>query len=354
MEILVTLNESYLPPLQVMLTSLHLAHPGQPITLHLMHSGIPEESLEAVGSQCGLYGIQFSPIRVDDDLFEGAPVSAQYPRQMYYRLLAPQLLPRQLHRVLYLDPDVLILNSLLPLWQMDLEGKLFAAASQKGKAELASGLNQVGPAAEGKQGARQPADIVLQQHVPVDRVDRYIPPVVLHQFGQVGFQGAGHQLFKHRPPLEVHQFLQQRKLLDGEGDEDLQGGVQVLFCQALFQQGLGLPAHRPFQYIHDILKMVIEGLPGDMAFLNQCFYRDLINVSPLSQFPKGLSNQQLHIHRHVERYLPTADVSPNFITVWPREQYKRKPESRENPSQRQSAEALPEPPKAGTGRERTG
>ena len=150
MEILVTLNESYLPPLQVMLTSLHLAHPGQPITLHLMHSGIPEESLEAVGSQCGLYGIQFSPIRVDDDLFEGAPVSAQYPRQMYYRLLAPQLLPWQLHRVLYLDPDVLILNSLLPLWQMDLEGKLFAAASQKGKAELASGLNQARLGTEGQ------------------------------------------------------------------------------------------------------------------------------------------------------------------------------------------------------------
>ena len=150
MEILVTMNESYLPPLQVMLTSLHLAHPGQPITLHLMHSGIPEESLEAVGSQCGLYGIQFSPIRVDDDLFEGAPVSAQYPRQMYYRLLAPQLLPRQLHRVLYLDPDVLILKSLLPLWQMDLEGKLFAAASHKGKAELASGLNQARLGTEGQ------------------------------------------------------------------------------------------------------------------------------------------------------------------------------------------------------------
>ena len=150
MEILVTLNESYLPPLQVMLTSLHLAHPGQPITLHLMHSGIPEESLEAVGSQCGLYGIRFSPIRVDEDLFEGAPVSAQYPRQMYYRLLAPQLLPRQLHRVLYLDPDVLILNSLLPLWQMDLEGKLFAAASHKGKAELASGLNQARLGTEGQ------------------------------------------------------------------------------------------------------------------------------------------------------------------------------------------------------------
>ena len=142
MEILVTLNESYLPPLQVMLTSLHLAHPGQPITLHLMHSGIPEESLRAVDRLCGLYGIRFCPLRVGDDLFEGAPVSAQYPRQMYYRLLAPQFLPRQLHRVLYLDPDVLILNSLLPLWQTDLEGNLFAAASHRGKAELASGLNQ--------------------------------------------------------------------------------------------------------------------------------------------------------------------------------------------------------------------
>ena len=150
MEILVTLNERYLPPLQVMLTSLHLAHPGQPVTVYLMHGGISENSLQAVGRLCERYEIGFCPLEVDGGLFDQAPVSAQYPRQMYYRLLAPQLLPRQLNRVLYLDPDVLILNSLLPLWQKDLKGNLFGAASHRGKAELASNLNQARLGTEGQ------------------------------------------------------------------------------------------------------------------------------------------------------------------------------------------------------------
>ena len=133
MDILVTLNESYLPPLQVMLTSLHLAQPGQPVTLHLMHSGIPQESLAKVERLCRRYEMEFCPLQVANTLFQDAPVSAQYPRQMYYRLLAPHLLPGQIHRVLYLDPDVLILNPLLPLWQKDLEGKLFGAASHRAR-----------------------------------------------------------------------------------------------------------------------------------------------------------------------------------------------------------------------------
>ena len=52
---------------------------------------------------------------------------------MYYRLLAAQFLPDHLHRILYLDPDILVINSLRPLWETDLKGNLFAAAAHTGK-----------------------------------------------------------------------------------------------------------------------------------------------------------------------------------------------------------------------------
>ena len=39
---------------------------------------------------------------------------------MYYRLLAPHLLPGQVDRVLYLDPDILVINPIRPLWDTDL------------------------------------------------------------------------------------------------------------------------------------------------------------------------------------------------------------------------------------------
>ncbi|MGY3703009.1 hypothetical protein BW731_04120 [Vagococcus martis] len=35
---------------------------------------------------------------------------------MYYRLLCGDILPKTIKRVLYLDPDILVLNSLEELW----------------------------------------------------------------------------------------------------------------------------------------------------------------------------------------------------------------------------------------------
>lgn len=141
--LLTTLDQNYLPQLQVLLTSLSINHPGEKMALYLMHSGIPEERLCGVRRQCEAYGYSFFPLCVDNGLFENAPVTRQYPKEMYYRLLAPQLLPDHVKRVLYLDPDTLVINSIRPLWETDLNGSLFAAAAHTGRAELAAGVNQI-------------------------------------------------------------------------------------------------------------------------------------------------------------------------------------------------------------------
>lgn len=141
--LLTTLDQNYLPQLQVLLTSLQINNPGERVTLYLLHSGIPEEALAGVERQCSAYEYAFAPIRVEDTLFQGAPVTRQYPKEMYYRLLASRLLPRQVERVLYLDPDILIINPIRPLWETDLEGNLFGAAAHTGKTELANSVNQL-------------------------------------------------------------------------------------------------------------------------------------------------------------------------------------------------------------------
>lgn len=143
MVLLTTLDEHYLPQLQVLLTSLFLHNPGENITLFLLHSGIPEEALVSVRRQCESYGYTLSPVLVDAGLFRDAPVTRQYPKEMYYRLLAPQLLPGHIRRVLYLDPDILILNPIRSLWERNLEGNLLGAAAHTGKTDLANSVNQL-------------------------------------------------------------------------------------------------------------------------------------------------------------------------------------------------------------------
>ena len=143
MELLVTVDKNYIPPLQVMLTSLHMNNPGEDVELYLLHSKLQEKELEPLEKQCGRLGYKFFPVKIEDSWFSQAPVTKQYPREMYYRLLAPCLLPQKLHRILYLDPDILVINSLKPLWETYMKGRLFAAAAHTGKTNLANNINQV-------------------------------------------------------------------------------------------------------------------------------------------------------------------------------------------------------------------
>lgn len=143
MNLLLTLDENYLLPCKVMLDSFFASNPREKdVTVYLLHSAIPGGKLAELEAFCAAFGAKLIPIAVEPTLFENAPTSKRYPKEMYYRLLSPLILPRQVERVLYLDPDMLIINPLRPLWEQNLGGKVFAAASHTGLTEMANEINQ--------------------------------------------------------------------------------------------------------------------------------------------------------------------------------------------------------------------
>ena len=50
--ILVSLDQAYLPQLQVLLTSIFCNNPGERFAVYLLHSGISEQALSPVAEQC--------------------------------------------------------------------------------------------------------------------------------------------------------------------------------------------------------------------------------------------------------------------------------------------------------------
>lgn len=125
--ILVNLDRNYLKVLSVMLYSLSQSDPEGVYTVYVVNNTLTEEdfaSLSALLPRTELVNVQ-----VPEDLLQNAPVSDRYPTEMYYRLFAARYLPQQLERILYLDPDLVVLHSLRSLYQIDFDGKLFAAAS---------------------------------------------------------------------------------------------------------------------------------------------------------------------------------------------------------------------------------
>lgn len=127
MNILVTLDANYLNPLKVMLWSLFFQHPGQRFHIYLMHASIPEEELSTLRGYIEGLGQSLTVLTVQEDWFANAPVLLHYTKAMYYRLLAYKFLPAELDRILYLDPDILIVNPIDELYNTSLDGYLYAA-----------------------------------------------------------------------------------------------------------------------------------------------------------------------------------------------------------------------------------
>ncbi|MGI6119318.1 MAG: glycosyltransferase family 8 protein [Desulfosporosinus sp.] len=129
MNILVTLDSNYIQPLRVMLKSLFLNNPDEKCIIYLMHASLSEKELAQLADYIEAHGCRLEIIKVEENCFAEAPILLHYTKEMYYRLLAYQLLPQDLDRILYLDPDILVINSIRELYDTDLNGYLYAAAN---------------------------------------------------------------------------------------------------------------------------------------------------------------------------------------------------------------------------------
>lgn len=142
-ELLFTLDEGYLAPLKVALLSIYDNHPRQSLRIWLVHERISTESIASLQTFCDYLGFELQVIKVDGSNWASAPTVARYPKEMYFRLLAGEILPKEVTKVLYLDPDILVINSLSDLWKLELEQHLLAAATHTGLLDVATPINKV-------------------------------------------------------------------------------------------------------------------------------------------------------------------------------------------------------------------
>lgn len=108
--------------------------------VYVLHSCFDEKMEAAINHDFkGIMTFHF--IRVPDSLFTEFPETDRYPKEIYYRLAAPFLLPEDLSRVLYLDTDTIVINSLQELYETDFEGNGYAGCTHARK--LLTKINQI-------------------------------------------------------------------------------------------------------------------------------------------------------------------------------------------------------------------
>lgn len=126
MNILVTLDANYIPQLIAMLRSVQQNNRGVLFDVYIAHSTLTGQDLDRVSA--ALPKMRLHPIQLADSLFAGAHYTRRITREAYYRVLMSEYLPKNLSRILYLDPDTIIIKPLDTLYNYDFGTKCFVAA----------------------------------------------------------------------------------------------------------------------------------------------------------------------------------------------------------------------------------
>ncbi|MBQ7817156.1 MAG: glycosyltransferase family 8 protein [Oscillospiraceae bacterium] len=133
MNILVTLDSGYVKPLCVMLRSLLDNHPKIYFDIFVMNKSLTDEDYNFIKQKLSCSKYCLHDIKIDDDMLKTAPVTDRYPHEMYYRIFASRFLPENIDKILYLDPDLVVIKNLEKLYNTPLDSNFFAAASHVSK-----------------------------------------------------------------------------------------------------------------------------------------------------------------------------------------------------------------------------
>lgn len=141
--ILVAINERYVNQFKVLAKSAVTNNPDAELRFFLIHSSLTFAIIDELNEFCLSLGAHLAPIKVNEGPLSNVPTTSRYPAEVYYRLLASYVLPSSVKRILYLDCDMLVTGSLKPLYDIDLEGMAFAAASHSGEVSPVDLVNQM-------------------------------------------------------------------------------------------------------------------------------------------------------------------------------------------------------------------
>ena len=131
MNLLFAINHNFTELLCGCLTSVLKNGGSDRYEVYILHSDLTAADQNAIRQTAGSRAeLHFLPI--DEGIFDGFPETNRYPKQIYYRLAAPLLLPQELDRILYLDVDLVVISSLRELYHTDFEGNYYIACSHVG------------------------------------------------------------------------------------------------------------------------------------------------------------------------------------------------------------------------------
>ena len=119
----------------ITITSLVHNNVEHDLVVHIVYDELLQEDMEKLQQMERLYRnltLRFYQITSTEGMTFVVP-PGHITQAMYYRYLFADMLPPEITKIIYLDADIICKGDILPLWQLDLQGKVLAAARDYGE-----------------------------------------------------------------------------------------------------------------------------------------------------------------------------------------------------------------------------
>jgi lipopolysaccharide biosynthesis glycosyltransferase len=122
-------SPEYLPHVAALMHSLLEHAGGWEVEAHYLHgTDLPHEERRKLERMVAEHGGRAVLHEITPDRIQGLPRMERIPQQMWYRTFLPELLPG-VDKILYLDADIIAVDSIAPLWETDLGDHYLAAVT---------------------------------------------------------------------------------------------------------------------------------------------------------------------------------------------------------------------------------
>lgn len=134
MDIVCSIDNNYVQHCCVMLTSFFENNKEEGNVIHLLTEGITEDNKKTIEELIHAYKGEFCYYLVNSEIVASFPIKEgdHLTIATYYRLLMADILPQSIDKILYLDCDIIINDSITELWNTSLDGYAMAAIEELG------------------------------------------------------------------------------------------------------------------------------------------------------------------------------------------------------------------------------
>ena len=117
-------DDNYVQHCMAMLCSLFENNKECRFVVHLLHQGLSVENEDLISSLCLRYKNDLKQYLIDSNNSNQFSIAENHPDLSivsYFRLFLPSILPRNIHRILYLDCDVIVVRNITRLFTINMK-----------------------------------------------------------------------------------------------------------------------------------------------------------------------------------------------------------------------------------------